>query len=169
MKTLFTIFLFCVVSNTFAQVQSDKFEYATTGLIKSVVIEVPSKTNEEMFNKSMNWVKETWTNPDIVLKMKIDNEKIRVGAIAKDLVKVKGYAFNLNYIIEISFKDNKYKFEIVSLTTENTADYLNLPNFKTDKRMIKNFGNTPIDIENYFNALNQSLKNYILGTVEEKW
>jgi hypothetical protein len=55
------------------------------------------------------------------------------------------------------------------LTTENTADYLNLPNFKTDKRMIKNFGNTPIDIESYFNTLNQSLKNYILGTVEEKW
>ncbi|HLA55555.1 MAG TPA: DUF4468 domain-containing protein [Flavobacterium sp.] len=169
MKALFTIFLFCFVSNTFAQIQTEKFEYSATGLNKSIVIEIPSKTKEEIFNKTMNWVKETWTNPDIVLKMKIDNEKIRVGSIAKGLIKVKGYAFDLNYIIEISFKDNKYKFDIISLTTENTADYLNLPNFKTEKRMIKNFGSTPTDIENYFNALNQNLKNYILGTSEEKW
>ena len=169
MRTLFTIFLFCVTANTFSQTQSDKFEYTEVGLNKNVVVEIPSKTKEEIFTKTMNWVKETWTNPDAVLKMKIDNEKIRVGAIAKDIIKVKGYPFSLNYVIEISFKDNKYKFEIVSLTTENTADYLNLPNFKTDKRMIKNFGNTPTDIENYFNSLNQKLKNYILGTAEEKW
>ena len=35
--------------------------------------------------------------------------------------------------------------------------------------MVKHFGTTAVDIENYFNNLNQSLKDYILGKTEEKW
>jgi hypothetical protein len=35
--------------------------------------------------------------------------------------------------------------------------------------MLKNFGNTPIDIENYFNRLNQGMKDYIIGKSEDKW
>lgn len=93
-------------------------------------------------------------NPDLVLTMKIENEKVRVDAIATGLLKTRGHASNLNYIIEIRLKDNKYKFELVSLTYENTADHKKIPNFKTDSKMIKNFGTTPVDIEKYFNGLN---------------
>ena len=35
--------------------------------------------------------------------------------------------------------------------------------------MIKYWGTTPIDIEIYFNNLNQSLKKYILITNKEEW
>lgn len=91
--------------------------------------------------------------------MQIENEKVRIDAIAKDLLKVRNLASNLNYVVEISFKENKYKFELLSLLYENSTDYKRIPNFKTDKKLIRNFGNTPTDIENYLNGLNESLKN----------
>ena len=83
-----------------------------------------------MYNKTLNWVKETYKNPDAVLKMKIENEKIRIDAIATGLLKIRGNSFNLSYVIEISFKDNKYRFEIISLLYENSTDYKKIPNFK---------------------------------------
>lgn len=101
--------------------------------------------------------------------MKIENEKIRIDGIATGLLKIKGNSFNLSYVIEISFKDNKYRFEIISLLYENSTDYKKIPNFKTDKKLTKNFGDTPVEIENYFNKLNLSLKDYIIGKSEEKW
>lgn len=146
-----------------------KFEYSEVGLNDFVVTNIDGKTKEEIYSKAINWVKETYKNPDLVLKMQIINEKLRIDAIATDLLKVKGVSSNLNYFIEISFRDNKYKFEILSLLYENSVDYKKIPNFKTDKKLIKNFGNTPVDIENYFNKLNQSLIDYIVGKTVEKW
>jgi len=101
--------------------------------------------------------------------MKIENEKLRIDAVVNDLGKLDGTPFNLGYEIEISFKDNKYRFELISLLCGGTGDYKNAPNFKTDKKMIKHFGDTAVNVENYFNKLNQSLKDYILGKADEKW
>ena len=92
-----------------------KFEYSEVGLNDFVVTNIDGKTKEEIYSKAINWVKETYKNPDLVLKMQIINEKLRIDAIATDLLKVKGVSSNLNYFIEISFRDNKYKFEILSL------------------------------------------------------
>ena len=156
-------------SQTTEKVKAEKFEYTETGLNDYVITEVNGKTKSEIYNKGINWIKETYKNPETVLKMKIDNEKLRIDAVAVDLLKVRGFSSNLNYLIEISFKDNKFKFEIISLIYNNETDYKKIPNFKTDKKYIKNFGNTPIDIENYFNALNQNLKEYISGKNEENW
>jgi hypothetical protein len=151
------------------KIKADNFEYTEIGLNDYVITEIEGMTKEEIYNKALNWIKESYKNPEVVLKMKIENEKLRIEAIAIDLLKVKGFSSNLSYIIEISFRDNKYRFELSSLLYENTVDYKKIPNFKTDKKMLKNFGNTPIDIENYFNRLNQGMKDYIIGKSEDKW
>lgn len=156
-------------SQTNEKILAQKFEYTETGLNDYVVAEVNGKTKSEIYNKTINWIKETYKNSEAVLKMKIENEKLRIDAVALDLLKVRGFSSNLNYLIEISFKDNKYKFEIVSLLYNNETDYKKIPNFKTEKKYIKNFGNTPNDIEDYFNTLNQKLKEYVLGKNEETW
>jgi hypothetical protein len=147
----------------------NKFEYSETCLNDYIVTEIENISKDVIYNKSLNWVNETYKNPDAVLKMKIENEKIRIDAIASGLLKIKGNSFNLSYVVEISFKDNKYRFEIISLLYDNATDYKKIPNFKTDKKLIKNFGDTPLEIENYFNKLNLSLKDYIIGKSEEKW
>ena len=135
------------------------FQYSELGLNGSVV----TYHKEELYNQTVSWIKETYKNPELVLTMKIENEKVRIDAIASGLLKVRGFASNLNYIVEVSFKDNKYKFDVVSLLYDNNTDYKNIPNFKTDNKMIKNFGTTSADIEKYFNGMNESLRASVTG------
>lgn len=171
MKSVFTLFILAISLIGFAQsgsLKTTKFEYSENGLNDYVVVNIDAKSKVEIYSKTMNWIKETYKNPDLVLKMKIENEKLRLDALAINLLKCRGLRQNLNYTLEISFKENKYKFEIVSLLYE-TTDYKAIPNFKTDTRMIKNFGNTPTDIENYFNKLNKNLEEYICNKVDDNW
>jgi hypothetical protein len=155
---------------TFGQNEhSEKFEYSESGINDYIVTKVENKTTNEIYGKTINWIKETYKNPDKVIKMEIENEKVRINGVASDLLFVKKMSFNLDYVIEISFKDGKYKFELVSLSTEG-ADYKKIPNFKTDNKLIKNFGDSPNKIEAYLNNLNENLKNYILGQKKkEDW
>ena len=167
--TTFIAFYIICFGQTNEKIQREKFEYLEVGLSDFVVTNVDGKTKEDIYSKTLNWVKETYKNPDIVLKMKIENEKLRIEGVANNLLKLDKSSFNLDYVIEISFKDYKYRFELISLLNGTTGDYKNAPNFKSDKKMIKHFGSTAVDVENYFNKLNQSLKDYILGKTEEKW
>jgi hypothetical protein len=166
MKKLLVLLFVNVIC--YSQTSIEKFEYTELGLNDYVVSEFNSVSKDEIYKKTINWVKETYKNPDEVLKMKIENEKIRINGIANKLLNVKGYTYNLEYVIDISFKDNKYKFELISLTYEQ-VDYKKIPNFKTDKKMIKYYGKIPYDIEDYFNKLNLSLKYYVNGISEDKW
>lgn len=167
--TLFTIISFIAFGQKGEVLQTNMFQYNEAGLNDYVVTNVDMTTKEELYSKTINWIKETYKNPDLVLKMKIENEKVKIDAVA-ELVKVKNSRVNLSYELEISFKDNKYKFEIISLLYDSKTDYKKIPNFKTDKKLLKNFGTTPVDIENYFNGLNESLKNYISGkTKKSEW
>tara|TARA_B110000967_G_C18571761_1_gene405218 strand:+ start:110 stop:637 length:528 start_codon:yes stop_codon:yes gene_type:complete len=141
----------------------EKFEYSEDGINNYVVTKVEGKTVKNIYAKTEKWIKETYKNPDKVLKMKIENEKVRINGIASDLLFVKKMGFPLDYVIEISIKESRYKFDLISLkTTESGTDYKKIPNFKTNKKLVKNFGESPQRIENYFNSLNESLKNYIL-------
>lgn len=151
--------------------KNDKFEYNEIGLNDFVVVDIDNKTKEEIYSKTINWIKETYKNPDLVLKMQIPSEKLRIDAIASNLASVNDgkTKFDLPYSIEISFKDNKYKFKILSLVVQNVKDLKTMPNFKTDKKNIKYWGTTPTDIEKYFNDLNENLKKYISQTKKEEW
>lgn len=155
----------------FGQEHPEKFEYSENGINDYTVTKVDGKTTSDIYDKTINWIKETYKNPDKVLKMKIENEKIRINGIASDLLSVKNMNFPLDYVIEVSIKEGRYRFDLISLTTtESGTDYKKIPNFTTDKKFIKNFGESPQRIENYLNGLNQSLTNYILGkTKKSDW
>lgn len=161
MRKLIILLSISLTLNLYSQ---ETFEYSENGVNDYVITEVEEKSAKEIYKKTINWIKETYKNPDKVLKMKIENEKVRINGISTDLLAVKKMNMPLDYVIEIAFKNSKYKFDLISLTTSNeygTADYKKIPNFKTDKKLIKNFGESPQRIENYFNELNQSLKKYI--------
>jgi hypothetical protein len=68
-------------------------------------------------NKAQNWVQETYKTPDKVLKANIVNEKIRVDGFVKDAWWYKSlgvtFFYDMEYTIEISFKDNRYRFEYI--------------------------------------------------------
>lgn len=168
MKTIIVSSIFFILSLfSFGQLDNpEKFEYSENGINDYIVTKVENKSAEQIYCKTISWVKETFENPDKVLKMNIENEKLRINGVSSDLLFVKKMKIPLEYIIEIAFKDGKYKFDLISLRTSNEygeADYKKIPNFKTDKKLVKNFGESPQRIEDYFNGLNQSLKKIIIG------
>ncbi|NAS12241.1 DUF4468 domain-containing protein [Poritiphilus flavus] len=177
-RLVFILFVIGTIGTGKAQ-DAKKFEYQEKGLNDYVVTKVEGKTADEIYASAFNWVKETYKNPDEVLKATIEGKKIRLTGVASNLLIVKNkYSFPLKYTVEIAVKDGRYKFEIFTIETPpneygNGADYKNIEGFKTKKSMVKNFGESPNRIENYFNDLNKSLKNYILsgspGENDQDW
>ena len=165
-----TVVLF-VSLQSFAQTEHPElFEYGENGLNDYVVTQVEGKTAEEIYTQGLNYIKETFNNPDEAIQMTIENKKIRVSGVTNELLAVRGIGFSLTYKIEIAIKDGRYKFDLVSLNeTEQNTDYKGLPNFddSDDKRMARNFGKSGERIEAFFNTLNLGMAEYILGGTQE--
>ncbi|MDD2986180.1 DUF4468 domain-containing protein [Flavobacterium sp.] len=183
MKHLFTLLLFTVFFNSFSQ--STKFEFTKDGFTDFLVTEIPDLKATEIYTKTLNWIKENYNNPDEVIKMTIVNEKIRINGYSKSYTCANSMGVKVcsdaNYIIEISFKDNKYKIDPIELsslnpdnpTVKSNFDFNNTEIYFDKKGELKKFTKDfPKDVEFLFNGINESLKNYILGLnkdVENDW
>lgn len=165
--TLFTITLNFAQDNKFFQLDKN-------GISDFVVTEVPGKTKEELYNQTLNWINKTYKNPDKVILGKVENDYIRIEGYSDNI-----YVLNTlgsenrtdsKYQIEISFKDGKYKFDVIELKyIASGYGWLDIPfsNFyKKDgeKKAMFKFSDK---IPQYFNDLNKSLLNYIEGKSEQ--
>lgn len=175
MKKIFFMLLLCV----YGIKAQDKFVFNNEGFTDYVAADVPG-TQSEIYAKTLNWVKETYKNPDVVLKMKIENEKIRIEGFKESFLctKIMGgqSCSNATYTIEISFKDGRYKFDPTALVLSNSNGHnytVDLNN--TSKTYYKNGkivkGSEGIDsaFENFYNGLNESLKDYISNDKQSDW
>jgi len=97
----------------------DKFVYNQLGLTPFVIVEFDSIPREKLYKLIKNWIKETYKNPDKVIKAEIDNKKIRFEGFTDSDISISGLGQKVygsyTYTITISVKDNKYKFEPISL------------------------------------------------------
>jgi hypothetical protein len=171
-KGVLIIFLFV---SGLTKAQETEFKFSKDGFTDFVVTETPNLKASEIYSKTINWIKENYKNPDEVIKMTIENEKIRFSGYNKAYHCITSLGITIcsdaNYTIEISFKDNKYKFdpiELVSINSENPTarssfDFNNTTIYFNKKGELKSsVKNFPKDLELLFNGLNESLKNYIL-------
>jgi hypothetical protein len=118
--------------NIFSQ---EEFIYNIEGLKPEfIVVQATEYEQNDLYIKTINWVKKTFTNPNEVIKATIENEMIRIEGAKKDWLCVNSIGgsicTNALYVVEISFKKGKYKFEIISL------------------KGISNNGNFEIDLNN---------------------
>jgi len=178
--TLILTLLITAYSFAFGQ---EKFIYNQKGLNpKYVIVEIDSLKQNELFKKTINWIKETYRDPDEVIKATIDNEKIRFEGFVDNLICHGTWCFYTHYIIEIEFKDNKYKFTPMEVryrrpATQYTASEIWYVNFDYgassynghDYSYYKKNGNLknlyktiPSSVETLFNRLNMDLSKYLL-------
>lgn len=113
MKKYTTILMLFIGTSVFAQY---RFTYDQRGLQPEfVVVKSDSLTQEELYQKSINWIKETFKNPDEVIKATIENEMIRFSGFQKDAMSMNSlglrYPVDVRYTITIEFKEGRYKFE----------------------------------------------------------
>lgn len=184
MKTITLIFALFI---SFLSNGQEKFTYNESGLTPEYLVgEADGKTQQEIYTKSLNWIKETYKNPDEVIKTTIQNEKIRFEGVEMDLMCHSALGlttcYNTTYTIEIEFREGKYKFTPLSITyripaTSYTQAMTETVVFSTGEYYYNKKGklktrtkSVPESVEILLNGLNTSLNKYILKENSlEKW
>ncbi len=188
MKKIFLKMILTITTISYSQVT--EFTFTKDGLTDYVVTQCEGKTQSEIYKKCVDWIAFTYKNPQSVTQAKIENEYIRVEAISESLICDNKAMYGKvcrdgKYTLEISFKDGKYKFEILKiekfLEATNNSTPPNYPdrwmpvktkssesnNFVYDKGKrkgeISSFFKYYNEIAIYFNGLNKQLSDFVLN------
>ena len=182
-KKIMLLLLLMFANFSFAQ----KITVTQTGLKDSenieksfVVIPAEGKTAKQLYDESLKYINKNYKSADDVIKGKTDGEYLKFVTYAPNFITIKnGFArvpFTAKYTTELSFKDNKVKYEIIELEMSSEANYqLNFTGsgisfFIFNKKGELKKEDAKNSIEEYFNANILSLSNFLQGrTVEDKW
>ena len=157
--------------------QDTDFKLLEEGLTDYIVVQVDSLKSSNQYSKCIEWIGKTYRDPSEVIKSKVENTSVRIEGVVEGLIKAGGVSFDTRYQVEISFRDGRFKFDVLNLETYSVQmGWTQFPvgewreYFKNGqlKRSWINLGDIPL----YFNNLSSSLKKYILevsSPENEKW
>ncbi|MFA6402780.1 MAG: DUF4468 domain-containing protein [Salinivirgaceae bacterium] len=172
MKTLTSLLFVTIIFSIETIAQDTIFKFTKESFTDFVVTPCDGKTQSEIYIKTLDWVSATYKNPKEVLKVQKENDYIRIEGASDNLVCFGAAGTNCcasKYIIEIAFKEGKYKFDVIGnieylysagwadIKLDNTALYYN------NKGVIRNNYMHLPDIADYFNNLNVELKQFIMS------
>lgn len=170
MKKIIALLLFS--SSVFAQ--DSTFTFTQKGFTDYVVTPVPGKLQNDLYKKAIDWVAVTYKNPKEVMKAQIENDYIRIEGTKDGLVSgFMGSTFPIKYVIEISFKESRYKFDIISIEylvpanqygpggwknyeLTNVEDH-----YKKNGELKSKYENEHKTFPDYFNGLNKELQTFL--------
>jgi len=174
-KITFLLFFLFAVS---AIAQETEFKFSKDGFTDYVVTACVGKTQAELYKKTLDWVAVTYKNPKEVIKAQIENDYIRIEGSSKALIVLnilgKTY-YDATYQIEISFKDGKYKFDVIEVRYYTTPSQYspggwgefglaNTEGYYNKKGQIRSaFKYIPETLPDYFNTLNLELKDFLMS------
>jgi hypothetical protein len=185
LKIMMMALMMCFVNLSFGQ--DSLFRLTKDGLNDFVITKCDNKSQIDLFKKTIEWISVTYKNPSSVIKSQIENNYIRIEGSAGHLVhfgNLGGKSHLTRYQLEISFKDGRYKFEILnieiyetpipsagirggwfdfSLTRmfNGTEKVLKSKSYLDDDGEVRPFYKECYKIPDYFNYLNQNLKDFI--------
>jgi hypothetical protein len=144
--------------------------------VEPIIVLADSIKASDLYNKSLKWVLETYKNPDKVLKAKIENEKIRIDGYTQNAWWYTSMgvrqSYNMEYSIEISFKDGKYRFEFIigQFYIDNGQKAMfNYGSFYKKTGEIKSsYSDAVPSLEETMNSLSVSFYNYVTGKSSKK-
>ncbi len=172
-----------MLGSFYSNAQETEFTFtAEKGMTDFVVTPVEGKTAPEIYKKVIEWIKVTYKKPDEVILSTIENEYVRFEGVS-DIS-----SFKCKYQIEISIKDDRYKFDLIGLQVFVNPNQSGVPvgwndfravNFITNstkeslENMYKKDGTfrayckyTP-EFPTYFNNLNKELSESIISAVKK--
>ena len=168
------VFLFTILGFS----QETEFKFTKEGFTDFVITEVRNKTQSEMYKKAIDWVSVTFKNPKEVIMAQIENDYIRIEGSSDSFICINSLFKEFQkakYQIEISFKDGKYKFDIISIQNYiapsqynsggwHEFDIINMNWYFNKKGEIKSvYKYYPEMIPQYFNKLNLELKDFLFS------
>jgi hypothetical protein len=83
-----------------------------------LVLEVTGSA-EDLYNKTINWVNETYKNPDEVIKGKVEGKYVRINGFVASLISANvigtTITWDVRYSLEIKFRENKLRYEVTKM------------------------------------------------------
>jgi len=161
------------------------------GMTDFIVVNVEGKTAPEIYKKVIEWIKITYKNPDKVILSTIDNEYVRFEGFSSSCYSINMALMGKSYLetkyqIEISIKDDRYKFDIIGMEnytapsqysrggwSENILFNGNLDKEYLEKTIYKKDGTLRSiwkyinDVPVYFNGLNKSILESMTTSVKK--
>lgn len=119
MKHLFSIIVIAYFSSLTVFSQSDTnntFKFNNDGTTDYVVYMVDTISAATIYSKTVNWINETYKNPDKVIKAKIENEMIRIdgyssSTFSRTFKSGSKAEYDVTYTLEIQIQDGKYRIK----------------------------------------------------------
>lgn len=96
------------------------FKVDSLGVTDFIIMKFDSLiSSKDLYNQTMNWIKETYKTPDKVIQTSIENSMIRIEGVDKNSVTFKFLKMvqkmDLKYVIEFRIKDGKIKVDPIEL------------------------------------------------------
>lgn len=175
MKKLLSLLLGLFLGTQVLHSQETEFKFEPSGLTDFVVTPCEGKSQADLYKKGLDWVAVTYKNPKEVLKAQIENDFIRIEGSSDNLLCIQAMGktcFLSKYIVEIYFKDGKYKFDVLSMESfspqqgwnEFPIDVRSGDLYFNSKGELKGIYRYNGEVADYFNSLNSNLLKYIQGT-----
>ena len=151
-----------------------------------VVIEIEG-TEKELYQKCLNWINETYKNPDEVIKGKIEGEYVRINGSISSFYQMSALGstsyYDSRYTLEFRFKENKVRMEVTNIefyipsSQYSTGEWLNAGfSFRIANRRGKaNKDGLAMSkrIPSYFEGLAIGLKDFsskgMMKEIEDDW
>lgn len=159
------IILFFLLLTKLAFSQEIEFKLSKEGFTDFLVIDCKNMSQSELYKKTLDWINVTYNTPSEVIKGKIENDYIRIEGFANNVI-----SSGTKYQIEISFKDEKYKFDIIKIEFISgfdgqwkEFDIINADKYVDNEGHIVRKPKVWNRVIKYFNTLNSSLKGFVLS------
>lgn len=172
------IFIALLLLSNLSYSQQLTFKYDIKGLNPKFIEVKDSSNKSTLYNETINWIKESYRNPESVIKMTIQDRKVRIeGAHSAYLTAVslgQKYNYDVFYMIEFEIvNDSTVNFRPIDLrlyappSQYSSGGYVNInldsgTEYYNQKEIIRPYYQYyPSQIEKLFNDLLLSYSIYI--------
>ena len=134
-----------------------------------------------VYKKTIEWINKSYNKPSEVIKAQVENDYIRFQGVSKEKYcwdALVTFCNDIRYEVEISFKDGKYKFEVLSLEDYHVTGASGLrvwgrinykdswTHFKNTGEVRKMYADNIKQITAFFDELSKNLYDYIYNQNE---
>ena len=165
------IFALIIISVTsFAQTpQVPELDFKTYDFPRAIVVETPGKDKSYLKDNINTWI-ENYFSKSSLLKSELKNDRFIIDGKENRFFEIKNLPTELHFQLKISLKDNRYKFEVTSLSYKYYTELYVINNINLIKDdVIKNdLENSRNLLSNFFNTMNLDLYNFIKSN-DQDW
>ncbi len=135
---------------------------------KSIVVDVKGKNQLQLKENIQNWMKSYFSESSLI-DSQFSDHTFLITARENRLLKVKNLTSDLRYQLKISLRDDKYRFEVSSISYKYYTEFRPIANVNliTDEIIKRDLLGSRSTLSSFFKDLNLALYNFIRNDQDE--